>query len=72
MLELVIKGKDPANYAYEQTDPFGSWRDMRNTGLRNKFIEDKKDVPKNIKEIKAQYCPEDLTDWLGCENKNYK
>ena len=53
MAKLVVKGKDPVNYSYEQTDSFGTWRDMRNTGLRNNFIKEKKCVPKYLKEIKA-------------------
>ena len=78
MSELVIKGKDPNNYSYEQTDSFGSWRDMRNTGLRNKFIQEnkgakEKDLPKGLRgKIKANYCPTDDTDWLTCENENYQ
>ena len=72
MAKLVVKGKDPVNYSYEQTDSFGTWRDMRNTGLRNNFIKEKKCVPKYLKEIKAQFCPENETEWLACENKNYK
>ena len=37
MTKLEVKGKDP-NQWYEQTDTYGSWRDMRNTGLRNAFL----------------------------------
>ena len=54
MSELVAKGKDPNILSYEQMDTFGSWRDMRNTGLRNQFMlknkdAEQKDLPKNLR-----------------------
>ena len=74
---LIIKGKDP-NQSYEQTDTFGSWRDMRNAGLRKQFMlkhppAKDKDLPKDLRgKVKAEYCPKDETDWLLCENKAYQ
>ena len=51
---------------------------MRKIGLRNKFLEEnegaqQKDLPKELRgEPKAPYCPNDTTDWLLGENKEYK
>ena len=77
MAWLKVTGRDP-NQAYEQTDTFGSWRDMRNTGLRTEFMAkhkdaQEKDLPKNLRgKVKAKHCPKDETDWLLSENKTYQ
>ena len=77
MAKLEIKGKDPHQW-YEQMDSFSSWRDMRNTGLRNAFLlrnptTEKKDLPKGLRgKVKAGHCPKDDTDWLLGENKAYQ
>ena len=77
MASLIIKGKD-RNHSYGQTDTFGSWRDMRNAGLRNEFMRKhphakEKDLPKDLRgNVKAIVCPRDETDWLLCENKAYQ
>ena len=74
MASLKITGKEP-NQSYEQPAAFGSWRDMQNTGLRNEFMRinkgaKEKDLPKDLRgTVKANYCPEDDTAWLTCENK---
>ena len=65
--KLEMKGKDP-NHWYQQTDTYGSWRDMRKPGWRNKFLEENEEgakLPKELRgEPKAQYCPKDTIDWL--------
>ena len=48
---------------------------MRKTGYRNKFLQDHPGakLPKELRgESNAQYCPNDETDWLLGENKEYK
>ena len=66
------KGKEEANYSYEQTDWFGSWRDMDKLRVRNEPLAKKRPVPKSLAEINALYCPPKLVDWLVAANKNYK
>ena len=76
--KLEMKGKDP-NQWYQQTDTYGSWRDIRKTGLRNAILKrnpgaQQKDRPQELRgEPKAFICPTDTgtTDWLLGENKEY-
>ena len=71
-----MKGKPP-NEGYQQTDTYGSWRDMSNTGLRNGMLKinpelTQKQLPQHLRgEVKAGYCPIEQTDWLLGENKAY-
>ena len=62
MTKLVMKSTPP--YAnYEQTDTYGSWRDMSNLGLRQAILEKnpkttQKQLPKDLRgETKAYYYP---------------